>query len=462
MSALAAVCFHLAYAPAQPGILKLCVVGYIAALVQLARLGTTRQSFYFGLVTSLLCVAPQAAFFWKIFGMAAVPLWLILAIWIAGFVALSHLVLVRFGFKWALLLVPFIWTGLEYFRSELYYLRFSWLNVGYAFGDWQVFPTRTLGMYGIGMLTAFCATLFLMKSRWVGILGTAVLLAAAALLASREAVADKSSTVRIAGVQLEFPSESETLSALDQVLAKHPDSHLLVLSEYTLDGPVPDKLKNWCKTNRRHLIVGGKDPAPDGDYYNTAFVIGPGGDIVFRQVKAVPIQFFKDGLPAPRQALWESPWGRIGVAVCYDLSYSRVIDPLVKLGAQMLIVPTMDVADWGKRQHQLHALVAPIRANEYGIPIFRLASSGISQAVSKNGDVLARAGFPGQGEMLFATIDLAKTATLPIDRVLAPFSVAVTAGVIIALMAVGGARRSMRAISNASESGRTYIEARTL
>ncbi len=29
-------------------------------------------------------------------------------------------------------LIPIIWTGLEYFRSELYYLKFSWLNIGYA------------------------------------------------------------------------------------------------------------------------------------------------------------------------------------------------------------------------------------------------------------------------------------------------------------------------------------------
>ena len=93
----------------------------------------------------------------------------------------------------------------------------------------------------------------------------------------------------------------------------------------------------------------------------------------------MPIQFFKDGLPAREQRLWDSPWGKIGLCICYDLSYARVTDRLVRLGAQAMIVPTMDVVDWGQREHELHARVAPIRSAEYGIPIFRVASSGISQ-----------------------------------------------------------------------------------
>ena len=48
---------------------------------------------------------------------------------------------------------PFLWTGLEYFRSELYYLRFTWLNAGYAFADHvQAVPFAWLGVYGVGFL----------------------------------------------------------------------------------------------------------------------------------------------------------------------------------------------------------------------------------------------------------------------------------------------------------------------
>src|SRR5205085_578061 len=121
---------------------------------------------------------------------------------------------------------------------------------------------------------------------------------------------------------------------------------------------------------------------------------------VFRQGKSVPVQFFKDGLPAKSQRVWESPWGRIGICICYDLSYTRVTDGLIRLGAQAIIVPTMDVVAWGRHQHELHARVAPIRAAEYGVPIFRVGSSGISQLIDASGRTMATAGFPGAGAML--------------------------------------------------------------
>ena len=82
------------------------------------------------------------------------------------------------------------------------------------------------------------------------------------------------------------------------------------------------------------------------------------------------LAFFWHIFSAGSVALWYV--FAIGICICYDLSYRRVTDPLIRMGAQALIVPTMDVADWGRRQHELHARVAPVRAAEYGVPIFRL------------------------------------------------------------------------------------------
>ena len=176
---------------------------------------------------------------------------------------------------------------------------------------------------------------------------------------------------------MEAPAESAIPRALNNALKKHPDAQIFVFSEYTLFGPVPESLEAWCRQHSRYLVMGAEDMVGTNNYYNTAFVIGTNGDIVFKQAKSVPIQFFKDGLPAQKQELWNSPWGKIGFCICYDLSYTRVTDELVRQGAQLLIVPTMDVMEWGRHEHELHALVAPSRSAEYGIPIFRLASSGI-------------------------------------------------------------------------------------
>jgi apolipoprotein N-acyltransferase len=386
----------------------------------------------------LTVAAGQLTCFWSIFGASAIALWAILAFWTGLFVTVTRLVLLRFGPMVGGCLVPFLWTGLEYFRSELYYLRFSWLNVGYTFSGGPPMPLyRSFGIYGIGFL-AISLALLLVSSRAKGktflvrlcFFGLAILLGTAWSEFQKQD-RPKATPVKVAGIQLEFPTTGDAIAGLNGLVKSRPEADLLVLSEYTFDGPVPDEIKRWCRDHKKYLVVGGKDPAPNSNFYDTAFVIGPTGEIVFRQTKAIPIQFFKDGLPATEQRLWESPWGKIGICICYDLSYTRVTDRLIGLGAQALIVPTMDMVDWGAREHQLHARVAPVRSAEYGIPIVRVASSGISQYTDANGKVLAQAGFPGQAQTIYGKLLLANPGSLPFDRWLAPISTAVTALVVL-------------------------------
>ena len=94
----------------------------------------------------------------------------------------------------------------------------------------------------------------------------------------------------------------------------------------------------------------------------------------------------------------------------------------------------MDVDEWGKHEHELHSRVAPVRAAEYGVPIFRVASSGISQAVLYNGEVVAKTPIPGKGEILSAQIRLPTGGSLPPDRVFARLCVFATGVVLIALL----------------------------
>ena len=123
----------------------------------------------------------------------------------------------------------------------------------------------------------------------------------------------------------------------------------------------------------------------------------------------------------------------LGICICYDLSYTRVTDRLVEQGAQLIICPTMDVETWGRHQHELHSRVAPVRAAEYSIPIFRVASSGISQAVGGSGNVIKQTSMPGNGEIFSAQLRLPHRGTLPLDRYLAPLCVGGT-GIILATL----------------------------
>lgn len=452
---IATIAFCAAYAWSQA---SFAVVVYLFALLQLARLPTWRKNYYAGLSVGLFIAASQLTFFWKIFSGGAVALWYVYAFWIGLFVAIAGGWLRRGCASvkakpssqpaiWIWLALPFLWTGLEYFRSELYYLRFSWVSPGYAFAlaPWEA-PLRSLGVYGLGfaLMVVACSAAWAWPKSKTGAM--VCLLAGAGCLrvwsgTAGQRVDAQGSVIRVAGVQMEQPAEPEVLNRLNILLHTYPDTQLIVLSEYTFNDPVPSKIKEWCRRNQRYLIVGATDPAAGRNYYDTAFVIGPSGEIVFQQAKCVPIQFFKDGLPARKQELWESPWGKLGLCICYDLSYRRVTDHLVALGAQALIVPTMDIVDWGERQHELHARVAPTRAAEYGLPIFRLASSGISQAVDPSGRVRQTAPCPGQGAMLLANLELAGRGKLPLDHWLAPGAVLVAAGMMVWVW-LGRTRRS--------------------
>ncbi|HTH46673.1 MAG TPA: nitrilase-related carbon-nitrogen hydrolase [Candidatus Limnocylindria bacterium] len=460
--------FHLAFVFAPLGWL---VLGYLGCLFELRRLPTARQAFYIGMLVGLGVFVPETGFLWGIFGPAAIPLWCILAFFHGLFLLLLHRVEVRLGSRWSMWLAPVLWCGIEYFRSEVWWLRFTWFTAGSVFN-----PPLELGLfagiYGGGLIAFECAILLRRLvartfSKADGILWGAlhiILLPALATVSN-----GRQSSLKVAGIQLEFPGIPEVLTALDQAAKAHPETELLMLSEYTFDGPVPDSVKLWCKRNRKWLVAGGKEiiqPGAPGSaevalkpkffgllqptgsverYYNTAFVIGTNGDVVFSQAKSVPIQFFKDGEPAREQRVWDSPWGKLGIAICYDLSYRRVMDELIRQGARGLLIPTMDVEQWGKHEHRLNARMAWIRAAEYGVPIFRVASSGISQLVNASGREQVTTAYPGPGEIIAGELRLrGRPAGVPPDAWLAPTCTVGTGCVIFGLSVLAWRDRAWR------------------
>lgn len=417
---VAVTSFHAAQVSGLAWLLIPCAY----ALIELSRAPTHRKVFYPTLGVGFLFYAPQLGFFWSIFGPAAIALWMVLSFWLAFFGLLLRLVRLRLGNGWMLLLAPFIWTGLEYFRCELYYLRFGWLTFGMA-NHLNPALLGALGCFIPGTLILGIAVALNSKREShprlapaLMVVITAVLTLAGSLV--RPAERDSERGLQVAGVQLEAPMDEEVLSALNQARTAFPDAQLFMLSEYTFQTPPPQAIRNWCASNQVYLVVGGVEPLGETNSYNMAYVIGTNGAIVHQQVKSVPIQFFKDGLPAPSRKVWDSPWGKLGVLTCYDLSYTRVVDDFVEQGAIALLNPTMDVADWGAQQHNLHARVVRVRAAEYGIPIFRVASSGISLLVSPSGRVLASAPYPGAGKLIGGRLPLDARPRLPLDRWLAP------------------------------------------
>lgn len=123
------IALHISYAVAS---LSFLILVFLLGMACMSLATTRRKAFYPALVIGILLYGPQLTFFWKIFGPVALLLWLVLAFWLAIFSVIAWFVRTRLGVQIWLLCLPVLWTGVEYFRSELYYLRFSWINAGYT------------------------------------------------------------------------------------------------------------------------------------------------------------------------------------------------------------------------------------------------------------------------------------------------------------------------------------------
>lgn len=473
LAVCAACCFHAAFL--VPALCWL-IVGFLACVFALRHVSTPRRAFYISLALGVACYAPHMGFLWKIFGPAAIPLWLILPFFLAVFELILWHAERRFGPVCCACLAPVLWTGIEYFRCEVWWLRFSWLSTGSTahFGPWMM---NIYGVFGAGFIAASVAVFLTIGvevqhlRRSIFRVAYVSLFAGVVLWVFADAVYLQGRVrLHIAGLQLEFPSDPDLIAGLEHIRKARPETELIVLPEYTFDGPPPKAIRDWCRTHGKWLIAGGKEdvvtdaPAKtppvhalanpfrknggNNPFRNTAFVISTNGEIVFKQAKSQPIQFFNDGLPAESQHVWESPWGKIGIAICYDASYRKVTDELIRQGAGALIFPTMDVEEWGAYEHELNARQARLRASEYRVSVLRVASSGPSELIRPGGYVVTRTEVPAQGAFVAGEFPiLHRKSGRPLDTWLAPACTWATGGIILALL-FKGRRKGVKADSN--------------
>jgi len=200
---------------------------------------------------------------------------------------------------------------------------------------------------------------------------------------------------------------------------------------------VPESVRAWCREHRRHLLAGGKEPAANGNYTNTAFVIGPDGEVVFKTGESRAGAVHEGRIAGPRTAGVASPWGKIGIGICYDLSYARVTDRADPAGApRPLIVPTGDLSEWAGSSTSCTAASGRCarRSTAY-------RSSGFPRPASRKwwtarGRFRPARRFPGELATIAGVLELQQPGTLPLDRWVAPLSVFVTALVICGLILV--------------------------
>ena len=124
-----------------------------------------------------------------------------------------------------------------------------------------------------------------------------------------------------------------------------------------------------------------------------------------------------DYLHGNRPVVFESPWGKVGLAICYDLRFSELFLDLVNLGAKMIFVPSAFTEATGRdhwdllvRTRAVETQCYLVAANPGGRHSKKLRTWGETMIVDPWGRVLDKVG-KGQG-MAIANLDMSD-----VDRV---------------------------------------------
>ena len=121
---------------------------------------------------------------------------------------------------------------------------------------------------------------------------------------------------------------------------------------------------------------------------NMFVLLDPTGHIVWSYAKAHPVPLIEsDVSPGPEiLPVYDSKYGRLGGAICFDMDYSSFIYQAGKSRVDLILHPSWTWSDIGTRHFDGNAL----RAIENGASIFRCSSDGESGVLSPFGKIYAR------------------------------------------------------------------------
>lgn len=312
----------------------------------------------------------------------------------------------RFGTRAMLWAVPLAFVGQEVLRSEAHgRLRFAFGAWGYsqAHNLWVAQTASIGGVYFLSfllMLVAAAIAYGLISWTPRGWIPAAASIAAVLLLGAIAQPRDYTGqpAVPVACIQGENLGYPQFGRMIEQALQDPVQPRFVVMPEHSLcslfthGDPAIEMLAASAREHQAFICAAGDTQLPTGGscpFDNVAWLIGPDGNVVARQLKAVPIPFFRDGNPARTQEVADTPYGRVGIYICYDGTFTDVPRRLVDLGADLLLAPVMDVQEWPAQERQEHADVAIFRAIELRRCVVRAASSGISQVIDATGRVTA-------------------------------------------------------------------------
>ena len=180
----------------------------------------------------------------------------------------------------------------------------------------------------------------------------------------------------------------------------------------TIPGPSTEALERECARLGLHVVCGLLEREGDS-LRNAAVLVGPGGLVgTYRKTHLPFLGVDRFVVPGDELPVFETPLGRIGIEICYDLRFPEVTRSLALAGAEIVAHPTnFPVA--ARIQTELITRARAAENRVYLLTANRVGKErwgefcGWSQIVDPYGNRLAEAAETGE-TLLTADVDLEK------------------------------------------------------
>lgn len=153
--------------------------------------------------------------------------------------------------------------------------------------------------------------------------------------------------------------------------------------------PLYQELMEGLARQHRMYIVGGSIPAMEtagGPVYNDSFFFSPAGEIGI-QGKLHMTRFEKEDWkisPRPKLKVFETGFGRVAIAICYDVEFPEIARAAARNGVHILVVPSCTDDRQGFLRVRYCAHARAIENQIYVIQSHTVGSLPMVPAVSLN------------------------------------------------------------------------------